>query len=102
MRVLPALACLALLAPSLAAAQETERHAAALAAGYKASFLCSGIFTAGLTEAEIARLKAPIGLPIRARSPWEVAISVTAEIVATANAGQASAREAPGRVAAHA
>ena len=63
---------------------------------------CARLRDAGLTEAEIARLKAPIGLPIRARSPWEVAISVTAEIVATANAGQASAREAPGRVAAHA
>jgi hypothetical protein len=33
MRAFPALLCLALFTPSLAAAQETERHANALAAG---------------------------------------------------------------------
>jgi xanthine dehydrogenase accessory factor len=41
---------------------------------------------AGLTETEIQRLRAPIGLPIRARSPMEVAISVVGEIIASATA----------------
>jgi xanthine dehydrogenase accessory factor len=36
---------------------------------------------AGLSDAAIGRLKAPIGLDIGARSPWEIAISVIAEAV---------------------
>jgi xanthine dehydrogenase accessory factor len=36
--------------------------------------------SAGVSDLDIQRLKAPIGLPIRARSPWEVATSVMAEI----------------------
>lgn len=36
-----------------AGAQDTARHQAALVAGYKASFLCSGIFTAGQSEAQV-------------------------------------------------
>lgn len=54
MRRLAALACLIMLAPVSAPAQETERHLNALIAGYKAAFLCSGMFNAGLTEAQIA------------------------------------------------
>ncbi|MEO9237872.1 MAG: XdhC/CoxI family protein, partial [Jatrophihabitantaceae bacterium] len=37
----------------------------------------------GLTEAELARLHAPIGLDIGARTPEETAISVAAEIIAS-------------------
>ena len=37
----------------------------------------------GLNDAEIGRLRAPIGLPITARSPWEVAVAVAAEIIAS-------------------
>jgi xanthine dehydrogenase accessory factor len=36
---------------------------------------------AGLTDAEIARIKAPIGLDIGAQTPAEIALSVMAEIV---------------------
>ena len=38
---------------------------------------------AGLSQAQIERLRAPIGLAIPARSPWEVAVSVIAEVIAT-------------------
>lgn len=41
-----------------------------------------GLAAAGLSEAQIARLHAPIGLPIPAASPWEVAVSVVGEIIA--------------------
>lgn len=36
---------------------------------------------AGLSEAEIARIRAPIGLPIGAASPAEIAVAVLAEII---------------------
>jgi CubicO group peptidase (beta-lactamase class C family) len=44
-------ACIALPFPALAAASP---HTLALAAGYKASFLCSGLFDAGESEATVA------------------------------------------------
>jgi CubicO group peptidase (beta-lactamase class C family) len=45
-------ACVLFAAP--ADAQSLSPHTRALAAGYKAAFLCSGIFNAGQTEAQIA------------------------------------------------
>jgi xanthine dehydrogenase accessory factor len=44
----------------------------------------------GLTEAEIARLHAPIGLDIGARSPWEVAVSAIAEVIQALKAQEAA------------
>ncbi|MBS0294760.1 MAG: serine hydrolase [Proteobacteria bacterium] len=41
------------LTATAAAAQETENHLRALAAGYKASFLCSGMFDANRTQAQV-------------------------------------------------
>jgi len=46
---------LATLLASPAGAQDQGRYTRALAAGYKASFLCSDIFNAGQSEAVIAR-----------------------------------------------
>ncbi len=40
---------------------------------------------AGLTEAQISRIHGPIGLPLGARTPEEIALSVMAEIVAARN-----------------
>src|SRR3546814_13318481 len=41
----------------------------------------AGLRDAGVGEADIARLHAPIGLAIDAHSPWEVAGSVIADII---------------------
>lgn len=42
---------------------------------------------AGLGEQDLARLKTPIGLPIGARAPWEIAAATLAEIVAVMRRG---------------
>jgi xanthine/CO dehydrogenase XdhC/CoxF family maturation factor len=39
----------------------------------------------GFTDSELKRVNAPIGLPIGARSPQEIAISILAEIIAESN-----------------
>src|SRR5712692_7235439 len=44
----------------------------------------------GLDEKSLARLHAPIGLPIGGRSPQEIALSIMAQIVATRNKGATS------------
>ena len=49
------LAALALAAPAAAQNAEQARYVRAIAAGYKASFLCSDIFNAGMTEAQVER-----------------------------------------------
>jgi xanthine dehydrogenase accessory factor len=36
----------------------------------------------GVTDAQIARLQMPIGLPLGAAAPWEIAVSVSAAIIA--------------------
>ena len=41
------------------------------------------LLAAGLTEAELARIRAPIGIDIGAQTPAEIAVSVMAEIVRT-------------------
>ena len=43
------------------------------------------LLAAGMTEAELARLHAPIGLDLGGRSPEEIALAVVAQIVAARN-----------------
>jgi xanthine dehydrogenase accessory factor len=59
----------------------------------------------GVSEADIARLRAPIGLDIGGKAPWEVAISVVGEVTAlryarargrTSTTSPAAAAAAPG------
>ncbi|MFB8240839.1 XdhC family protein [Kitasatospora purpeofusca] len=47
----------------------------------------AGLRAAGLTDAEIGRLRSPIGLDLGARTPEETAVSVAAEIVAHRRGG---------------
>jgi xanthine dehydrogenase accessory factor len=54
---------------------------------------------AGITDQQIAKIHAPIGLDIRARNPEEIALSVLAEMVAAKNGVQTLARHGVGRVA---
>jgi len=42
---------------------------------------------AGVTDDQLARLRAPIGLDLGGKAPWEVAVSVIGEIVAEKAAG---------------
>jgi xanthine dehydrogenase accessory factor len=51
------------------------------------------LLDAGLTEAQVGRLRAPIGLDLGGRSPEEIAVSVLAQIVAVRN-GRADAKPA--------
>jgi len=44
---------------------------------------------AGLTDAELARLRSPIGLDLGARTPEETAVSIIAEIIAVRRGGTA-------------
>jgi xanthine dehydrogenase accessory factor len=43
---------------------------------------------AGLDEAQIARLHAPIGLALGGKAPWEVAVAIIAEMVAERHPGR--------------
>ncbi len=44
----------------------------------------------GVNEASLARLKAPIGLRIHARSPWQIAVSVIGEVIQTLQTQEAA------------
>jgi xanthine dehydrogenase accessory factor len=46
----------------------------------------------GLDDDVLSRLKAPIGLKIGARSPWQIALSVMAEIIQTLQAAESGRR----------
>jgi xanthine dehydrogenase accessory factor len=57
-------------------------YVGALGARRRAGERLAALRAAGVGEAEIARLRTPIGLDIGGKAPWEVAISVLAEITA--------------------
>ncbi len=50
----------------------------------------------GLTEAQLQRLHAPVGLPIASHSPPEIALSIMAEITALRNRAQQAATQRTG------
>lgn len=55
---------------------------------------------AGLTDEQIGRIHAPIGLDIDARNPEEIALAILAEIVAVRNGAKLAQRERPAALAA--
>jgi xanthine dehydrogenase accessory factor len=57
-------------------------YVGALGARRRAGDRLAWLRAAGVDEADIARLRTPIGLDIGGKAPWEVAISVLAEITA--------------------
>nr|WP_262905414.1 XdhC/CoxI family protein [Hymenobacter nitidus] len=50
--------------------------------------LRASLLASGYTEADLAHVHAPIGLPIHSRTPEEIAISVAAELIQVRNAGR--------------
>jgi xanthine dehydrogenase accessory factor len=82
-------------------------YVGALGARRRAPERLAALRAAGVADADIARLRTPIGLPIGGKAPWEVAVSVLAEITvaryarASSNASTgspaASAAAPPGR-----
>jgi xanthine dehydrogenase accessory factor len=44
----------------------------------------------GVTDAQLARMKAPIGLDLGGKSPWEIAVAVIGEVVAQRHIGAVS------------
>lgn len=53
----------------------------------KIKTLLEGLRKDGFSEEEIARLRAPIGLPIHSKTPEEIAVSIAAEVIQRKNAG---------------
>jgi xanthine dehydrogenase accessory factor len=66
----------------LAALPSSAFYVGALGARRRLDERLNALRRAGIAETDIARLHAPIGLDIGGKAPWEVAISVLAEIVA--------------------
>jgi len=56
-------------------------YVGALGARRRAADRLAWLRAAGVGEGDIARLRTPIGLDIGGKAPWEVAISVLAEII---------------------
>ena len=52
----------------------------------KIKTLLEGLRKDGFSEEEIARVRAPIGLPIQSKTPEEIAVSIAAEIIRRKNA----------------
>ena len=49
---------------------------------------------AGIAESQLQRLRAPIGLDLGGKAPWEIAIAVVGEVIAVRHAGGPVGREA--------
>lgn len=61
------------------------RYLGMLGSTEKVGTLFSAMRNDGFTEEELARVHAPIGLPIRSRTPEEIAVSIAAEIIRVKN-----------------
>jgi xanthine dehydrogenase accessory factor len=57
------------------------RYLGVMGSVVKVAELRRGLREAGFSDAEIARLRGPIGLPIHSQTPEEIAISIAAELI---------------------
>lgn len=74
--------------PALAVAlRSPARYVGALGSRKTHARRVAALRELGLIDAQLARIHAPIGLPIPARRPEEIALSIMAEIVAVMNEG---------------
>ncbi len=66
----------------LAQALRTEAaYIGCIGSARKAAFVNQRLLEAGFTQADLARIHSPIGLPILAQTPEEIAVSITAEMI---------------------
>jgi xanthine dehydrogenase accessory factor len=70
----------------LAALPSPASYVGALGARRRLDDRLAGLRAAGLSSANLARLRSPIGLDIGGKAPWEVALAVLAEITALRHA----------------
>jgi xanthine dehydrogenase accessory factor len=60
----------------------------------KVGIICERLREEGADEAAISRIHAPIGIPINAETPQEIAISIVAELVAARNGRDTAEKQA--------
>ncbi len=61
----------------------------------KIAFVRERLLAQGISEAHIDRIYQPVGLPIRAETPEEIAVSIVAEIIAVARGADLEALRSP-------
>jgi xanthine dehydrogenase accessory factor len=61
------------------------RYLGMLGSAAKVERLFAEMKNEGFTDAELARVHAPIGIPIHSRTPEEIAVSIAAEIIGVKN-----------------
>jgi xanthine dehydrogenase accessory factor len=63
------------------------RYIGMLGSAEKVRVMFEAMSADGFTDEDLARVHAPIGLPIRSRTPEEIAVSIAAEVILVRNAG---------------
>jgi len=78
----------------LAALPSAARYVGVVGARRRIPERLARLRAAGVSQAAVERLHAPIGLDLGGKAPWEIAISVIAEIIAGRVDGQIETRQA--------
>src|SRR5919202_2546570 len=75
----------------IGALKSPARYVGAIGSGKTQVARRERLKAAGVTDEQMARLHGPIGLPIEAQTPEEIAVAVLGEMIAAKNGGQATA-----------